>query len=132
MSAHLLDTHVLLWWVDGPGRLSRAQQRFLEKPRTEPLLVSDVSLQEIAGLVSVGRLRVRSPLRDWLEKLVAMPRVRLLPISPAIAAEVATLPPTLHRDPADRALIATARVLDATLVTCDQRIIDASLCRVLG
>ena len=51
---------------------------------------------------------------------------------PAASRAIQTLPPTLHRDPADRALIATARVLDATLVTCDERIIDASLCRVLG
>jgi PIN domain nuclease of toxin-antitoxin system len=48
-------------------------------------------------------------------------------IGPAVAAEVALLPKNLHRDPADRILLATARVLGATLVTQDRRLIDAGL-----
>ena len=52
-------------------------------------------------------------------------------ISPAIAAELATLPDSFHRDPADRILVATARVLGATLLTQDRRIVDAALVNTL-
>ena len=83
-------------------------------------------------LQSLGRIRLALPLREWLEKAVAPPLVRRQGISPAIAAEVAALPDTFHRDPADRILVATARVLGATLLTQDRRILDASLAPVLG
>ena len=97
----------------------------------ETMLVSDVSLWEVAMLESLGRLRLTIPLRDWLEKAAAPPLVRRQGISPAIASEVAGLPDWFHRDPADRILIATARVLGATLLTQDRRILDAGLADTL-
>ena len=53
-------------------------------------------------------------------------------ISPAIATELASLPDSFHRDPADRILVATARVLGVTLLTQDHRIIDAALIDTLS
>ncbi|MEQ1858217.1 MAG: PIN domain-containing protein, partial [Longimicrobiales bacterium] len=67
------------------------------------------------------------PLRDWLEAAVAPPLVRRVAISPAVAAEVAALPDSFHRDPADRILVASARVTGSTLVTQDRRIVDSGL-----
>jgi PIN domain nuclease of toxin-antitoxin system len=67
------------------------------------------------------------PVRDWLEAATAPPLVRRLGISPAVAAEVASLPETFHRDPADRIIVASARVLGATLLTQDRRIVDAAI-----
>ncbi len=128
----LLDTHVWWWWVNQDRRLSRAQERQLRKvSRANPALVSDISLWEVSTLVSGGRLRTKVPLREWLELAAAEPLVRRCGISPAVAAELAELPPALHRDPADRILIATARVFDATLVTQDQRIVASKLVRTL-
>lgn len=124
----LLDTHVLIWWLDGPDRLSAAQRRVVgTASRTSPLLLSDISLWEVATLHGLGRIRLTFPLREWLEKAAAPPLVRRYGISPAIAAELATLPDSFHRDPADRILVATARVLGATLLTQDRRILDAAL-----
>ena len=124
----LLDTHVLLWWLNDRERLSSAQREITRAAGAEaPLLVSDISLWEVAMLHSLGRIRLLIPLREWLEKAVAPPLVRRYGISPAIAAEVAGLPASFHRDPADRILVATARVLGATLLTQDRRIIDAAL-----
>jgi PIN domain nuclease of toxin-antitoxin system len=57
--------------------------------------------------------------------------VQCVPISPAVAAEVAALPTTLHRDPADHVLIASARVVGATLATRDRRIIESGLVATL-
>ncbi len=124
----LLDTHVLLWWLDDRDRLSAAQRNIVNTVDSKsPLLVSDISLWEVAMLHNLGRIRLVIPLREWLDKAAAPPLVRRHGISPAIAAEVAALPASFHRDPADRILVATARVFGATLLTHDQRIIDAAL-----
>ena len=129
----LLDTHVWWWWVTGEPGLSAAQKRVLAKASPDaPLELSDVSLWEVATLVSLGRLAVTMPLRDWLEAAAAPPLVQRRGISPAVAAEVASLPETFHRDPADRIIVATARVHDATLLTRDERIIVAKLVPTIG
>jgi PIN domain nuclease of toxin-antitoxin system len=124
----LLDTHVLLWWLEGGKRLSTKQKRAIARASPDqPLAVSDITLWEIATVYQLGRIKLRMPLAHWLEAAVAPPLVQRVGISPAIAAEVAMLPPTFHRDPADRILVATARVLQASLVTSDERIVDAGL-----
>lgn len=129
----LLDTHILIWWLQDSTRLSTEQQHALESASAAaPLLVSDISLWEVAMLHDLGRIRLTIPLRDWLEKAVAPPLVRRIGISPAIAAELANLPESFHRDPADRILVATARTLGATLLTQDRRIVEASLARTLN
>ena len=129
----LLDTHVWWWWVTGEPGLSAAQKRVLAKAGPDaPLEISDVSLWEVATLVSLGRLAVTMPLRDWLEAAAAPPLVQRRGVSPAVAAEVASLPHAFHRDPADRIIVATARVHDATLLTRDTRIIAAKLVPTIG
>jgi PIN domain nuclease of toxin-antitoxin system len=99
----ILDTHVLVSWIEGKRKLRAKHRRAIEEAREgEPLLLSDISLWEIANLVSLGRIRLALPLRDWLEAASAPPLVRRCEISPAIASEVAGLPESFPRDPADR------------------------------
>lgn len=129
----LLDTHILIWWVNASAKLSTAQQQVLTEASSDsPLLVSDITLWEVATLCSLDRIQLSVPLRDWLDKAVAPPLVRRQGISPAVAAELAELPDSFHRDPADRILVATARVLGATLLTRDQRIVDSGLVTTLS
>lgn len=124
----LLDTHILLWWFGATPRLSPAQGEVLQNATADdPLWVSDITLWEIATLSSLGRIRLHLPLRDWLEQATAPPLVQRLPITPAVAAEVAALPDSFHRDPADRIIVASAKVMGATLLTQDRRIIEANL-----
>lgn len=125
---HLLDTHVLLHWLAGTRELSRAHGRVIRNASAErPLWISDITLWEIATLFRLSRIRLDLPLRDWLESAAAPPLVRRIGISPAIAAEVAALPDDFPRDPADRIIVSTARTLGATLLTQDERIIEAKL-----
>ncbi len=129
----LLDTHILVWWLSDRDQLSRRQRGAVETAsETSPLLVSDITLWEVAMLHGLGRLRFSIPLREWLERAVAPPLVRRVGVSPAIAAELADLPETFHRDPADRILLATARLLGATLVTQDRRIVASGLAPTLS
>ena len=83
-------------------------------------------------LAEKGRVRFSIPLRDWLENAVASPQIQVADLTPAIAAEVAALPPTFHRDPADRILVATARVHAATILTHDEKIIGSGLVEVVA
>ena len=129
----LLDTHVLLHWAfEDPG-LSKTHRGIIDEatPQT-PLYVSDMTLWEIATLYSLRRIELEVPLRDFLERVIAPPLIQRLSISPTIAAEVAALPDSFHRDPGDRVIVASARVFGATLLTQDRRIIDAELVRTLS
>lgn len=128
-----LDTHVLLWWLEGADRLPASHRDAIGRAGSEtPLLVSEISLWEIATLLELGRIRLGLPLRDWLERATAPPLVRRTGITPAVAAEVAALPPSFHRDPADRIIVASARIAGATLLTSDRRIIDAQVVPTLS
>lgn len=129
----LLDTHVLLHWVLGDPRLSKTHKEVIDRATPDaPLWVSDITLWETATLYSLGRVKLDLPLRDFLERAITPPLVQRVNISPTIAAEVAALPDSFHRDPGDRVIVATARVLGATLLTQDQRIVDAGLVRTLS
>ncbi len=129
----LLDTHILLWWLEDQKRLSRQQLEVVSAASADsPLQVADISLWEIATLHNSVRIELTIPLREWLEDAVAPPLVRTRVISPAIAAELNALPDSFHRDPADRVLVATARIHGATLLTNDRRITDAQLVKTLN
>ena len=124
----LLDTHALVWWVDGSKKLAREQYRATERAAsTGALFLSEISFWEIAMLVEAGKLTFREPLDEWLERAAAAPAVQRIGITPTIAREVASLSTTRNWDPADRIIVATARVLGARLVTSDSRIIDSKL-----
>jgi PIN domain nuclease of toxin-antitoxin system len=126
----LLDTHVAVRWLLEAKKLSREQVRAIEEAvrRTEPVGLSAMSLLEIAVLTSQGKLRLR--VDEFFEELQANPLFRILPLSYEVALEVASLGVAL-RDPADRVIVATARVHRLRLMTLDQRIIESKLVPVL-
>jgi len=126
----LLDTHIVIRWLTEPRKLNREQTRVLEdaERRGAPLAVSAISLLEIAGLFAKDRLS--GSMAAIFEKLDREPLFVLLPITVEIAAAVATLGGTLT-DPADRAIVATARVHRLRLVTSDQRIVASKLVPVV-
>ena len=129
----LLDTHVLLRWLAEPKRLSREQQQLLSAAakRGEVVAVSDVTLLEMAVLLGQGSTRTKLTFRELFADLENNPSFRILPVTFEIAAEIASLGGTPLRDPADRAIIATARVHKLKLLTLDQRIIDSKLVLVV-
>lgn len=128
----VLDTHALLWWFQESERLPQDWRRRISDITTEePALLCDITLWEIATLVSLQRLRLNKPLGLWLESVVRSPRLESVRFGPAIAAEVAALPDSFHRDPADRIIVATARVRGLPVMTLDRRIIDARIVDVI-
>lgn len=129
---YFLDTHILVWWVADRKRLSSKQREVLAGVVPErPVWISQITLWEIATLNSLGRLQLDRPLRAWLEQATAPPLVRRASITPAIVAQVAALPDSFHRDPGDRIIVATAQIKGATLLTSDQRILDADIIQTI-
>jgi PIN domain nuclease of toxin-antitoxin system len=59
---------------------------------------------------------------EWLNSLLTVPNVTLLPLTAQSALDSTRLPGSFHGDPADRMIVATARAESAPLVTADQRI----------
>ena len=127
----LLDTHALIWWVNGDAdRLSaRARERLEEELARvelgEPqagLLVAAISCWEVAMLVSRGRLALSLEMERWLALVAAIPAVRLLPLEPGVAVAATRLPEPFHADPADRFLVAQARALAVPLLSADCKI----------
>lgn len=124
----LLDTHAWIWWVAGDRRLQRRVRDMLDglPPDSRPYL-SAISLWEVAMLVERGRVLFSVSLLEWLAAAAHPRTVRLVPISPEIAAHTAALPPSFPRDPADRLIVASCRVLGLPLLTRDGRILRSRL-----
>jgi PIN domain nuclease of toxin-antitoxin system len=115
----LLDTHIWLWSLAEPGRLSARVQHELRDPRNE-LWLSPVSTWEALLLHAKGRIRLPASIREWVAEATMYLREAPLTHEIVIAAHELTLP---HPDPADRFLAATADVLGLTLVTADHRLL---------
>jgi PIN domain nuclease of toxin-antitoxin system len=124
----LLDTHILIRWLADPKRLSRDQARILNDVirRRETVAVSAITLLETAILFSEGSLRLKLNLDEVFNELEASPAFRILPLTIDIAKEASFLGNIL-RDPADRVIVATARVHGLRLLTSDQRILESHL-----
>ncbi len=119
----LLDTHIWLWSLLEPGRLSRRVKRELADPASE-LWLSPISVWELSVLLRRGRVRLEHDFHEWVETALNRAPLREAPVTNDVA--MATYDIDLpHRDPADRFLAATATVFDLTLVTGDERLIAA-------
>lgn len=119
----VLDTHIWIWWVSQPERLTDPQRRAIEAAEATGIGVSAISCWEVAKLVELGRLELDRPVADWLGLALRYPGLRLLELSPEIAVASTTLPGVFHRDPADQLIVATARVHGCRLVTSDARLV---------
>jgi PIN domain nuclease of toxin-antitoxin system len=109
---YLIDTHVLIWAMDGSARLSVEQREVLA--RGQHLFVSPAALWEIAAKSAKGKLKLGSD----LDEALAVAGCIELPITWAHARRLRTLP-DLHRDPFDRIMVAQALVEDLILLSSD-------------
>jgi PIN domain nuclease of toxin-antitoxin system len=126
VNALLLDTHVWVWYAEGSTeRLEAAAVRRLDAARRSGgLLVSAISVWEIGMHAARGRIQLAVPLRDWVDRALAVPGMGLVTLDSTIAAESTSLPGEPQGDPADRFLIATARIREVPLATRDERILQ--------
>ena len=125
----LLDTHVWVWSQARPRRLSQEARRLLQNPRNE-LWLPPASVWEFVTLSGKGRF---GPIPDpfaWIEEAMVRLPMRDAPLTRAIAMEAGRFRMP-HNDPMDYLIVATARLLDLTLVTADQNIIASKATRIV-
>lgn len=125
----LLDTHIWLWSVLAPERLSPRVRRALRDQRNE-LWLSPISVWELTVLSAKGRVVLKEEVATWVSRAISAGPLREAPLTHEISLETTNLQMP-HHDPADYFLAATARVLGLTLVTADERLIKSRQCAVL-
>ena len=120
----VVDTHVLVWLVADDARLGDEARAAISAAATDGgVLVCAITPWEIAMLAHKSRLLLGREIGAWIEAALALPGIRLVPIAPTIAVDSVRLPGTLHPDPADRLIIATARHAGVALLTADRVIL---------
>ncbi len=117
----LLDTHSLIWLIEGNPRLGSEALRMIEAAEAEAAVaVSAISFWEIALLLRKQRLVIGKGAAAWREAALGLGVIEL-PLDGATAIAAASL--DLHPDPADRFILATAQARAATLVTADEQLL---------
>jgi PIN domain nuclease of toxin-antitoxin system len=120
----LLDTHLLIWTLEGDRRLGRRTRALLARAEArDAIRVSPVSLFEVMALHTVGRIRLTRTPEEWIEEAFGDGRLRIAELTRAMAIAAGAIPRVALEDPMDRLLVATARGLDATFLTSDHRIL---------
>ena len=117
----LLDTHILIWYIEGIPKLSPDKRLYLDEIDNE-IVISIASLWEIAIKISSRKLELSKPLADFVVEINSTTTV-ILPIDERHVVEVSTLP-FQHRDPFDRIIIAQARVDGLKVMTHDGTFAD--------
>ena len=120
----VLDTHALVWWVSDPAKIPAKSRRLVERAagQTGSLAISCISVWEIAMLVARGRLELSVPVETWLAALQSLPSLTFVAVDNTIAVRAVSLSRFVHKDPADRFIVATVLETGATLVTADRRL----------
>jgi PIN domain nuclease of toxin-antitoxin system len=119
----LLDTCALVWAISEPQAMSRIARDVLSSRDTEAC-VSPISCAEVACAVERGRLVLDRHWKLWFRHFVEINDWQTVDIDLPIVEEAYSLPNPFHRDPADRILVATARVLSCPLMTADRKLLD--------
>jgi PIN domain nuclease of toxin-antitoxin system len=125
----LLDTHIWIWNDTAPEKLNSEITRELANLKNQ-LWLSPVSIWEVTVLLEKRRIDLKQDFRSWADESVVDLQLREATITWEVAHELRY---TMlgHRDPADRFLVATAKVYDLTLVTADERLLNVPGLKVL-
>ncbi len=121
----ILDTHILVWSILQPEKLTDfTKEKISIAQENDELIISSISLWEIAMLQVKKRIKVFVPIKDFLDSIVSISGLGVVDISSDIAAESVLLADNFQGDPADRIIVATSRIYNATLITQDQSILS--------
>ena len=126
----LLDTHIWVWNLLDPSKLSRRAARAIADADSQ-LWLSPISVWEFLIMVERGRIRVQGDAGAWIDQAFAKAPIREAPLTHEIVRASRRLA-FAHQDPADRFIAATAQVLDLVLVTADEELLRTKGLRVLA
>jgi len=127
----VLDTHAWIWHLTDPGKLSDRSRTLIERERgMRGVKVSSISVWELLMLIKRGRLELSLSPASFLRRAERLSYVEYVPIDNAIAQASVELP-DIHRDPADRLILATARELGCGVLSMDRRLAEYGVVAVL-
>ena len=126
----LLDTHIWIWAILRPERISRSVRRQIESPKNEVYL-SPISVWEAHLLERRGKLPLKQGFSEWLEDSLTRAPIREAPFNFAVAAEASRIQ-LPQMDLGDVFLAATATVFDLTLVTADAQLLGCAWLKTLA
>ncbi len=121
----VLDTHVLIWWVNEDKKLSSRALKAINKELADEdgqLIISSITTWEIALLINKGRLTLTMDIDDWIDTVASIESIRFVPVDNDVAIQSVRLPGEFHPDPADRMITALARHLSVPLISSDEKI----------
>jgi PIN domain nuclease of toxin-antitoxin system len=106
-----------------PKKLSRKARALIADPeRYDEMLLSAISPWEFCKLIEKQRLGISCNPQEWITRALAMPKLRIVPLTPELAYQSTILPQPFHGDPGDQIIVATARAENATIITKDKLI----------
>jgi PIN domain nuclease of toxin-antitoxin system len=120
----VLDTHIWWWSISEPAQLSRKARQLITKTPPEQRAIASISIWEFAMMVTRSRINLTISPDEWLDYAVHKTGLTILHLNSKITLESCNLPGKFHKDPADRIIVATARVSRSQLITKDQKIIE--------
>jgi PIN domain nuclease of toxin-antitoxin system len=113
----LIDSHVLIWYVDQDNRLSPASHAAISDP-TNDLLLSAGSIWEIGIKLGLGKIILTQPFKPWMNQAISDLDVTVLPLSVEYVDVQSNLP-RHHGDPFDRLIVAQAIVEQVSIISAD-------------
>ncbi|MBW7922752.1 MAG: type II toxin-antitoxin system VapC family toxin [Rubellimicrobium sp.] len=123
--ALLLDTCAVIWAAAG-GHARLRQVLVAANEGGAEVWISPITAWEIGNLARLGRIGIASPPLRWYHQVVARSGLCQADLGADELVAATELPGDLHRDPADRIIIATARLRGLAVVTRDRKILDYS------
>lgn len=123
--SYLLDTHTWLWFVAGDTTLAPKIRALINRAIEESnLYLSSISFWEVSMLVTKKRIILNCPSLAWIKQASA--KLQIIDLTATISVDSCELPDDFHGDPADRIIVASARVENLMLLTRDNNILSYS------
>jgi PIN domain nuclease of toxin-antitoxin system len=127
----ILDTHIWVWWLLPGSPLPDRERMALDRIATDNgILLPAICLWEAQMLHRKKRIELPIPFPTWLRRATAADMLNVLPLNADTVIAVDDLPAAFHGDPADRMIVATARVHDLSLATHDDAIKKSRLVKI--
>ena len=122
----VVDTHVIIWDALKPERLSENSKNAInEANENDGIVFCEISLWEIAMLISKERIYVESSYQNFIKIVFSSNKYQFRGITPKIAELSTSLPEEVNNDPADRIIAATSIIYNIPLVTTDKNLLNA-------
>jgi PIN domain nuclease of toxin-antitoxin system len=119
----LMDTCAIIWDALDPKQLSAKAKKAINKAdENNALIISDISLWEIAMLNKKGRIQISTTPANFINLFLQSRNIAVISISPEIAELSVSFGLEINGDPADRIIAATSIIHNAQLVTADNNL----------